>query len=68
MWSALPLRARISESSVRVTGYGDDGADAGDGTSDVRYRWVEKNNMNTDSRHTDNSERTDVRSIRRDNN
>ena len=33
--SAVPLRARISESSVRVTGYGDDGADAGDGTSDV---------------------------------
>ena len=68
MWSSLPIRARISESSVRVTGYGDDGADTGGGTSDVRCRLGQRNNMNTHSQHTDNSGRTGDWSIRRDNN
>jgi len=60
MWSSLPIRARISESSVRVTGCGDDGAYAAGGKSDVRCRLGERNNMNTDSRHTDSSGRTGV--------
>ena len=52
----------------RVTGYGDNDADAGDGKSDAHCRLGERNNMNTDSQHTDSSGRMGVQSTRRDNN
>ena len=70
MWSSLPISAWISGSSLGVIGYGDDGTDAGGGKSDVRctYRLGERNNKNTDSRHTDSSGRTGGDSTRRDNN
>ena len=69
MWSSLPIRARISE-CAQITGYGDDGADAGGGNSDAHCtcRLGERNNMNTDSQHTDSSGRTGVQGTRRDNN
>ncbi len=52
----------------QVTGYGDDGADTGGGKSDVLCRLGKRNNMNTDSRHTDSSGRMGVQSTHRDNN
>src|SRR5215831_1059722 len=66
----FPINSRSLECSISLTGYGDSGDDAGGGKSDVRctYKLGERNNMNTDSRHTDNSGRTGARSTRRDNN
>jgi hypothetical protein len=62
------MSARISDSSVTVSDYGNNGADAGGGKSGVRCGLGEPNNMNMDSRRMDNSERTGADSIRRDNN
>jgi len=66
----LPSKVRISEPLIRPTGCGDNGADAGGGTSGAHCTGglAARNSMNTDSPHTDSNERTDARSTRRDNN
>ena len=66
----LPTKARISEPVIGITRCGNNGADAGGGTSCAhctRGLGV-RNNMNIDSQHMDSNGRTDARSTRRDNN
>jgi hypothetical protein len=57
-------------SLLRLTRYDDNGGDDNGGNSDAdcTCSLVGRNNMNIDSRHTDNSGRTDADSIRMDSN
>jgi len=57
-------------SLLRLTRYDDNGGDdnGGNPDADCTCSLVGRNNMNSDSRRTDNSGRTDADSIRRDSN
>jgi len=67
----LPLSSSVTaRSSYRLSRCGDDDGDIGDGRSDAHCTCSlgVQNNMNMDSRHMDNSERTGAGSTRRDSN
>ena len=70
MWNHFQSRCEFRMSLLRLTRYDDNGGDDNDGNSDAEWTCslVGQNNMNSDSRRTDNSGRTDADSIRRDSN